>query len=323
VATLATLILLSYAKLIEVCFKSLTVGFLKYYPYGSNEKLLFVWLPDATVKYLSGKHIPLFITAVFIFLLCLFYTVLLLSWQFLLRLPKWRIFKWSRNPRLQTFVETYNTPYTPKYRYWTGLLLIGRIVLYLVAAANVSNNRTIALTAIIFTVCCIIGLRGIGSSPYRKWSLDVLETFFCLNILFLATFTWYSLDNPDSNKEVAAYISVTITFPVLLVIILYHVYTYTSLFSKLKATKTYRMFAGRALKFKPRQRHQGHPPPAGVDIHGSNDRYEQPNDELDELFGPVDAADYNLTVPLINPDPVGIGPTHSEVELSAPADHPN
>ena len=56
-----------------------------------------------------------------------------------------------------------------------------------------------------------------------KWPLDVLETFFYLNILFLATFTWYFLDNPKSNKEAAAYISVTIAFPVLLVIFLYHV----------------------------------------------------------------------------------------------------
>jgi hypothetical protein len=232
VATLATLILLSYAKLIAVCFNSLIVGILAY-PDGRNHS---IWLPQANIKFMYGKHVALFVVAVLILLVGLVYTGLLLSWQFLLRLPRRRIFKWSRNPRIQTFVETYHTPYTPRYRYWIGLLLIGRIVLYLVAAVNVSNSPTVALTAVIFTVCCIIGLRAIGSSLYRKWPLDVLETFFYLNILLLATFTWYSLDNPDSDKEVAAFISVTITFPVLLVIILYHVYTYTSLFSKLKVT---------------------------------------------------------------------------------------
>ena len=312
VATLATLILLSYAKLVNVCFKSLMVGILQY-PYGSNETLR-VWLPDATVKYLSGKHIPLFITAVFILLLCLVYTALLFSWQWLLHLPKWRIFKWSRNPKIQTFIETYHLPYTPKHRYWTGLLLIVRIVLYLVAALNTSNSPTITLTAIIFIICCIIGLRLLftnGSNLYRKWPLDVLETFFYLNILFLATFTWYSLDNPKSNKEAAAYISVTITFPVLLVILLYHVYTYTSLFSKVKETKFYRVLIGcTALKLKPRQHRNGHPPPDG-DIHDANDRCHQ----LDELFGPVNTGDYNIpTVPLN--DPVEIPPpTCSEVEL--------
>ena len=38
VATLATLILLSYAKLLEICLKSLSVGILEY-PDGSSEML--------------------------------------------------------------------------------------------------------------------------------------------------------------------------------------------------------------------------------------------------------------------------------------------
>ena len=126
-ATLVTLILLSYAKLLETCFKSLSVDILEY-PDGSSKIL---WLPDAIVKYLSGKHIPLFIAAVLTLLVGLVYTALLFSWQWLLYLPRWRLFRWSRNPKIQTFIETYHTPYTPKHRYWTGLLLIVRIVLYL------------------------------------------------------------------------------------------------------------------------------------------------------------------------------------------------
>ena len=106
-ATLVTLILLSYAKLLEICFKSLSVGILEY-PDGSSE---MVWLPDATAKYLSEKHIPLFIAAVLILLVGLVYTVLLFSWQWLLHIPRWGIFNWSRNPRIQTFIETYHTPY--------------------------------------------------------------------------------------------------------------------------------------------------------------------------------------------------------------------
>lgn len=84
-------------------------------------------------------------------------------------------------------MEIHHTPYTPTHRYWTGLLLTVRIILYLVATVNVSNNSTISLTAIIFTVCFILGLKGfIGSRVYGKWSVDVLETFFYLNILFFA-----------------------------------------------------------------------------------------------------------------------------------------
>ena len=70
---------------------------------------------------------------------------------------------------MQTFIETHHTPYTPKHHYWTGLLLIVRIILYLVAAVNISNDPVIALTAIIITVCCIFALRqftGIESGHY-------------------------------------------------------------------------------------------------------------------------------------------------------------
>ena len=141
---------------LHICFKSLSVGILGY-PDGSSQ---IVWFPDAAVKYLSGKHIPLFIIAVLILLVGLVYTALLFLWQCLLHLPRWRIFKWSRNPKIQTFIETYHTPYTAKHRYWTGLLLIVRVVLYLVAAANVLNDPSVALTAITFVVCCIVLLKG-------------------------------------------------------------------------------------------------------------------------------------------------------------------
>ena len=307
VATLATLILLSYAKLLEICFKSLSVGILEY-PDGSSEML---WLPDATVKYLSGKHIPLFIVAVLILLVGLVYTTLLFSWQWLLYLPKWRIFKWSRNPKIQTFIETYHKPYTPKHRYWTGLLLIIRVIMYLVAATNVSNDPTIALTAINFTVCCIFALKQFfGSRLYRKWPMDVLETFWYLNILSFVIFTWYSIDSPDSNREAAAYTSVIITFIALLLIIFYHVYTYTSVFSKIHKTKLGKMIDGLITDTDPKPKPECHlSPPPDDDIH----RF---NEILDVIDRPVNTYDYEIPVKQQEP----VKPTQSVVEVHQPCD---
>ena len=304
VATLATLILLSYAKLIEICFKSLSVGTLKY-PDDSSEML---WLPDATVKYLSGKHIPLFIAAVLILLVGLVYTALLFLWQWLLYLPRWRIFRWSRNPKIQTFIETYHTPYTPKHRYWTGLLLIVRIILYLVSAINTSNDPTVVLTAISFTTCCIFALKGfIGSRMYRKWTVDVLETFFYLNILSFAIFTTYTLDNPDKNQEAAAYTSVISTFIVLLLIILYHVYTYTTVFSKIKKTRPGRIIDRLFTNTDPKPKPKRHwSPPPDDDIHRFNEL-------LDMIDRPVNTNDYTVT---LKQEPVK--PTQSVVEVHHP-----
>ena len=302
VATLATLILLSYAKLLEICFKSLSLGILEY-PDGSSEML---WLPDATVKYLSGKHIPLFIAAVLILLVGLVYTALLFSWQWLLYLPRWRIFRWSRNSKIQTFIETYHKPYTPKHRYWTGQLLIVRVVLYLIAATNVSNDPTIALTAINFTVCCIFALRlFFGSRLYRKRPVDVLETFFYLNILSFVIFTGYSLDKP---REAAAYTSVIITFIALLLIILYHVYTYTSVFSKIHKTKLGGMIDRLFIDADPKPKPERHwSPPPDDDIH-------QFYEFLDKIDRPVNTQDYK--VPIKQQEPVK--PTQSVVEVHQP-----
>ena len=170
VATLATLVLLSYAKLLEVCFKSLSFGRLNY----PNGLIEMVWLPDATIRYLPEKHILLFLAALLILLVGVIYNVLLFSWQWLLCLPRWRIFRWTSDQKLQTFIETYHTPYTPKHRYWTGLLLIARAVLYLVAAVNVSNDPTVALTAIFFTICCILALKAfigkVESTGNGQWT---------------------------------------------------------------------------------------------------------------------------------------------------------
>ena len=308
VATLATLILLSYAKFLEVSFKSLSVGILEYPDKNSSEML---WLPDATVKYLSRKHLPLFIVTILIMLVGLVYTALLFSWQCILCLPRWRIFSWSWNPKIQTFIETYHMPYTPKHRYWTGLLLIVRIILYLIAAANVSNNPAIALTAILFMVCCIVLLKGIITSKLHKNQLmNILETFFYFNILFFAIFTWYSLNNKQVHQEAITNTSVIATTLVSLLIILCHVYTDTRVFSKIKKTKLGRMmerlFADADPKPAPRLRRWSPTPD------DDNHRFDELMDELD---CPVSTDDYS-TLPFLRQKPVE--PTVSVVEVYKP-----
>ena len=268
-----------------------------------------LWIPDATVKYLSGKHIPLFIAAVLILLIGLVYTALLFSWQWLLHLPKWRIFKWTRNSKLQTFIETYHKPYTPKHRYWTGLLLIVRIVLYLVAAINVSNDPSIALTAISFTACCILTLsKFTGSRMYRKRPVDAIETFFYLNILSFAIFTWYSLNNPERNWKAAAYTSVIFTIIILLLIIFCHVYTYTTVFSKVKKTTWLGGMIDRLFidaDPKPKSERYWSPPPDD-DIHRFSEL-------LDMIDHPATTDDYRVPVTVAAHKP--LAPTQSEVEI--------
>ena len=73
VATLATVVLLSYTMFLRTVSATLSFATLNY-PDGSHKG---VWLSDASVEYLSGKHIVLFIAAILMLILSIAYTSLL------------------------------------------------------------------------------------------------------------------------------------------------------------------------------------------------------------------------------------------------------
>ena len=111
IATLATLILLSYSKLLSITITALSFAIINY-PDKSQET---VWLPDGNVKYFQGKHIALVIVALLISLVGVPYTILLLLWQWIVRAPRWRVFKWTRNTKLNAFISVYHVPYNSKH----------------------------------------------------------------------------------------------------------------------------------------------------------------------------------------------------------------
>lgn len=108
VATFSTLILICYAKLILIIIIVFSSAEPNYPTDGEPRK---VWFPDASVKYFEGKHVPLIIVAVMITIVGVLYTLLLLFWQLFLRAPAWRIFRWTRNTKLNGFIGTYHTPF--------------------------------------------------------------------------------------------------------------------------------------------------------------------------------------------------------------------
>ena len=173
VATLATLILLSYAKLLSITITALSFAVLDY-PDGSRET---VWLPDGNVKYFQGKHITLIIVALLIILIGVPYTILLFLWQWLVRAPKWKVFKWTRNTKLNAFLSVHHVPYNNKYRYWTGLLLLVRVVLYITASVTVSDNPQTSLLIIIILVGGLFSLsKPAGVAVYKNLLVDVVDT---------------------------------------------------------------------------------------------------------------------------------------------------
>ena len=210
IATLATLILLSYAKLLSITISVLSFATLNY-PDGSK---CVVWLVDGNVLYLRGKHIALVIVAAFIVLIGVPYTFFLFSWQWLIRIPKIKFNRWIR---LNSIITAYHAPYNNRHRYWTGLLLVVSVVLYISVAITVSNNPQIPLLMTIVLVGGLLFLKGlVGTRLYIRSSVDIVETIILLNLLLFSVFSLYNF-KADSRKETAiAYISTSIVFLLLM-----------------------------------------------------------------------------------------------------------
>ena len=230
-AVLTTLILLSYAKLLHTIIAAFSFATLEY-PNGSQHTL---WLPDATVGYFSGKHIALFIAAVFIFMTGVVYTILLFSWQWLLRYQEKPILCWVRNQKLCQFLEPYHAPYTFGQRYWTGLLLLIRVMLYIVSAINVSGNPRLALVSTITLVGFLPLLKGfLAIRVYKIVPIDIIEMTVYFNLMMLSAFSWYSLETDQLTRAAVAYTSASITSVLLVAVLFYHIHKYTNVFSKLR-----------------------------------------------------------------------------------------
>ena len=219
VATLATLILLSYTKLLRIIISSLSFAIISY-PGSSHET---VWLPDASVKYLRGKHSALFILGILILLVGITYTLLLFFWQWLLRHQGRRFLKWIGHQRLCHFIEPYHAPYTYKHRYWTGLLLLARVVLYLVFALNRSGDPGVNLIAISVIACGLMFLKGLVSRIYKNWMVETINMTCYLNMALLSVSTLFTLE-ARSNQAIFSFISGTIVILLLVFVLIYHIF---------------------------------------------------------------------------------------------------
>jgi len=237
VSVLATLILLSYAKILRTIIAAINITYLEYeYPTYSKG----VWLYDANINYLSGKHIPLFIVAMCFLFLFLPYTLLLLFGQWLLAVSHLKLFTWVN--KLKPFMDSYHAPYKPIHRYWPGLLLVLRFDLLLVLAVNPQQDPSINLLAVLVGSGIITLWGWISGGVYRKRCLNVLEGSFTLNLVILVGAT-YHVKLSGGNQLAVGYTSVTIAFVTFIGILAYHI------FQQVRATNLWKTFPKIDLNF--------------------------------------------------------------------------
>ena len=222
VAVLATLFLLSYTKFLRTIIAALSYTLLEY----PNNSRIAVWLYDANIGYLSNKHIPLF-TAAVICLIVLFlpYTLFLIFSQWLrTKSGRWKLFYWVNSHRVLPFLDAYHAPYTDKHRYWTGLMLLVRCILFFLFAFNAFGDPSINVLAIgsVTVLLIIISALGLfGTRVYKTWHLNVLELSFIANLSILALATLY-IRSTGGNQNAVTFTSISIAFATFFGIIAYH-----------------------------------------------------------------------------------------------------
>ena len=259
VAVLATMILLSYAKFFNAILTSISLWYSQA-AHGSRNvdvtRLRNVLTQDvgqSNDSDLKAAVYFLLIFSIFILLLCIIFTALVFSWQWLLRYQDKVVFKWVRYQKLRLFLEPYHAPYTVKYRFWTGLLLFVRVLFYLISLLNFSLDPRVDLLAVICIVGGLILLKGVTAKRvYKNWLLDVMETAIYFNLVAFSALTWYNLDF-GGNQVAVAYTSVMIIFTLLLGIIVFHVLCYTRLYKLSFVEKSFKWTSSKLLEKKPKE----------------------------------------------------------------------
>ena len=217
VQVLATLFLFSYARLLRIIIVVFSSTELVY-PDGYHRR---VWLYDGNVDYLKGKHIPLFMAALVLLIFISFpFTMILFCTQCMQRLSNNRVLSWVG--KLHPLFDAYTGPYKMKHRYWTGLLLLIRVCLFLVFSLNTIGNPMINLLAICITMSCLLAYLSLIGGVYKQWWLNVIETAFILNLLVLSSGSFYQINTGTSIKPIITYTSTGITLVLFICILVYH-----------------------------------------------------------------------------------------------------
>ena len=233
VKVLATLFLLSYAKLLRTIITVLSFTYISYEDSDGTTYRSAVWLYDGNVGFVEGKHIPLFLAAIgFGVLYIIPFTVLLLLAPFLqARSHRYTALRWVN--KLMPFLDAYQGPYNSRFRFWSGLLLVARVVLFVGFAVNSLGDPQINLKLILTFLISLLSLQWLlviafGSATlYNERFINVLEAFYLCNLGVLSTWSLLQVDSNTASRKAQTIITsvcVGLAFLVWVCILTYHAY---------------------------------------------------------------------------------------------------
>ena len=215
VNVLATLLLLSYTKLIRTVFIILNRINLECDGKPDNR-----WEYDGTLEYAKGSHLPLFLFGLsFLCVVVIPYTLFLFCLPLIEKLPHLsehyrcigRI--WLK---LKPFTDAYASPFKDNCRFWVGFLVLIRLIVAGVYTAD--TDIKIVILSVFYIILFTLTLSLLLKGPYTNDNLNKLENWFLINLLGLFGL---ALQSDDENRYIIFQSFFLVTFAG---IIAFHVY---------------------------------------------------------------------------------------------------
>ena len=215
VPVLATLFLLSYAKIFRTIITALS-----YTAVYTSHGHMVVWIADGNVDYLGQNHAPLFAVALGIFLF------LWLPYTLLHFLRQWLHMCNCRHishilMKIKPFLDAHYGPLKSKHCYWFGALLLVRAVILLIQALVPANC---ASTVVLCVLVSAIVLTYYGQLVYHICALSIFNTAFYMNLALLTGMTFFA-NAVGEDPIVATYILIRIAFVQFVGLVLFKVFS--------------------------------------------------------------------------------------------------
>ena len=218
VPVLATLFLLSYAKLLRTIITIMSYTVVDT-PHGQKT----VWSADGNIDYLGPQHAPLFVAGIATLLfLWLPYTLLLLLGQWIRKINHQHVTHMLM--KVKPFLDAHYGPLKDKHHYWFGVLLCVRVIILLISAVVPANNFSIFTLSMSITAGALISFTSIGPAVYHNNIVSTFEIFLFTNLglLGLAKFYTYAA---GGDQAAATYTLIGVAFTQYLGLILYQIYS--------------------------------------------------------------------------------------------------
>ena len=220
VPVLATLILLSYSKLLRTTisvFSFMTIHYTTNESDYSVGQSIVTWQPDPNIQYFHGWHGVLFIVSLGVVLL------ILIPFTFASTFPKVIL----RSKRLSHFfplLDCFYAPYKDKYRSWLGVRLVVLVYLSGMESVLFSYQEASLLSGVVVVLAFAIVQAYIH--PFKNTLVNILDLTFTGIFILLSVITLYLYPSTSGYDKVniAVYVLVLVAFFFFLVVIAVHVH---------------------------------------------------------------------------------------------------